>query len=201
MFKENSYYEKLAVLDTLTRLLQTGHFLQLPKGCEAAEQRREASPRSGQKIVKGQRLKDSVSCGFCRRSSPSSGLPLLTDLPESFIHSFTCSFVFFFPLRPYSLSSPILSHCFHQLFPPPLLWWGQARSDAQMCTGPSRTGTPLSLYGAKSFMWSVTPYFCLQITPSFLVSYLFTDASFHNKETWTKKGLNDSPKITQLFMA
>lgn len=105
MFKENSYYEKLAVLDTLTRLLQTGHFLQLPKGCEAAEQRQEASPRSGQKIVKGQRLQGLSQLWFLPKIIPIIRLAF-THWPAWIIHSFIHLFICF--LFPPSVRTPSL---------------------------------------------------------------------------------------------
>ena len=73
----------------------------------------------------------------------------VTCLHCSFFHALVHSFSF--PLHPYSPSFPIFSLCIHWLFPPPFLWWRAGKIRCQMCTGPGRIGTPLSLCGTPSY--------------------------------------------------
>lgn len=131
------------------------------------------SREANRRPEKARGFRDAASYSFCPGSHPSSGLGSVTHC----LHSLTCSnHSFMYSLtQSFSLSFSILfsllSHSLPFLWPtlsPPLFRWRQARSDAQMCTGPSGTRTLLFLYGANSFIWSVTPFSHLQITPSFL---------------------------------
>ena len=124
------------------------------------------SLRSGQKTARGPRLRALSQPWLLPRYLSIIRLAF-TQWLACTVHSFMYLFIHFLsPLHPYSLSFPILSLCIHWLFPPPFLCWRAGKIRCQMCTGPGRIG-PLSLCGATSFLWSVTPCFHLQITPFF----------------------------------
>lgn len=113
----------------------------------------------------------------------------LTLCPAETIHPLTHPLIFPLP------SCPILSLPFPPFSRPPLLSGRKSCSDA-----PWTWRVPILSTWCSILLWSVPTYRWLHPpcgnADKNLSCHRFTDASFHSKEAWAGKGLNDSPKIT-----